>query len=208
MNLTGCAFRPSSWSSGLVALVLLTSGVGVSRMPLFADEEKPSDEAETPATEIEAIGEPSTYRRPADGAIWFVWRTGDEWHVHTKTKSAKHEFKGKITIQGGRITKVSDFGGNETKAKKKKGVTRAADDVGRVNDAKNQIDFTFHTAGKEDGFTFTVDKKVKTVTFDLKIDGNHRKDQVRIGAKDVHPSKVPFVISMPEKEPPKKEGEK
>ena len=208
MNRTCRALTSMVWGSGLVALMLLMSGFGTGSRSIFADDEKPGEATETPETEIEPIGEPATYRRPADGPAYFIWRTGDVWHVQTKTKTAKHEFKGKISLDGGKITKVSGFGNLESGLKRKKGKSKPADDIGRLNDARNQIDFTFHTAGSEDGFSFTVDKQVKAVKFDLKVDGKPRKDLIRIGKKDNHPSKIPFVLSMPEKTPPKNEPEK
>ena len=78
---------------------------------------------------------------------------------------------------------------------RRSGKKRRAGDLGRWNAERNRIDFKFITNGGDDAFSFTVDRKVDQITFDLKIDDKYQAKHVKIGINEKSPTEVPFALA-------------
>lgn len=171
---------------------LLVACVGLLFVPSLRgdDSKKPIPEADEPVIEVDPEGEPSGYDKPPRGPTCYIWRTGDTWHVRTKTKSQSRKFNGSIKVEGGTVTKIANFEGLETPKKKNK----KSADIGRLNTAKNQIDFQFRTSGGEDGFDFRVSASARNLAFNLKIDDYEHSFPIEIGAKGQRPPAIPFTL--------------
>lgn len=158
-------------------------------LTLMSSEPAPAEDA--PVSEMEEPREPAQQmeRSIANGrskelepgaihGVW-IWRSGDRWHVRTTTKSAKHRFKGIVSVpEGSEIDRV--------------GATRT-DLKDRILLRERAVKFDFTTNGHEDGFDFTVDGK-GCVRFAIEVDGEQKPELVKLGRKAAHPDSWHFKL--------------
>ncbi len=155
----------------------------------MSSEPAPTEQA--PVAEMEEPREPAQQlkRSVANGrskdlepgaihGVW-IWRVGDRWHVRTTTKSAKHRFKGLVSVPEG--TTIDRVGATKTDLKD------------RILLRERAVKFDFTTNGHEDGFDFTVDGK-GCVRFAIEVDGERSGDMVKLGRRDVRPDSWHFKL--------------
>lgn len=129
--------------------------------------------AEEPVFDVNPVGTPLALgRRPTKPAV-HVWFEDGAWHVRTRTARKLRRFTGTIQVQGGKVTKIENFGGLETGKKAK--------DLGLLNAAKTQIRFQFKTADKEDGFSFRLSPEATGLALELLVDGVVHPEMIHIG---------------------------
>lgn len=173
------------------ACVLITSMAVLFVPTLRGEDSKPSSGDDEQVIEVDPEGQPRGYDKRPSGPTCYIWREGEVWHLRTRTKNQSRKFRGEIQVQGGTVTKISNFDGLEASGRKK---NRKSADIGRLNTAKNQIDFEFRTSGGEDGFDFKVSASAKNLAFNVKIDDYEHSFPIQIGAKAQKPPAIPFTL--------------
>ena len=153
-------------------------------LPLFAEDGA--------VIVVNPVGEPRGLTQ-GNAVRYFLWCDAEGWHVRTDSGGKPHVFNGSLSVQGGKITAISDFENLEAGKRKKKA------DLGIVNNAKNQITFKFTTSKKRDGFDFQVDESAKEIRFHFLIDGKTAPHRVLIGpASQPAPTDVLILPAHPE----------
>ncbi len=189
------------------AVASLTLAILVSSQPVEAADKDEATEKETPVVEVNPDGQPKGYDKAPDGPTYYLWRDGDVWHLRTKTKKKTHQFHGLIRIKGGTVKKIYNFSGLEAQPRKKGKKGQAAPaDIGRWNDARNEIEFKFRTSGGEDGFDFQLSDKATDLSLDLKLDGYEHRGRIVVGKDAQTPPQPVFTIAIPQDQPDKKKG--
>ncbi|HEY2882421.1 MAG TPA: hypothetical protein VGJ15_08310, partial [Pirellulales bacterium] len=69
---------------------------------------------------------------------------------------------------------------------------RTGADTWKVNDDRNELQFTFYTGRLSDGFDLALKGDDGQLEFDLQIDGKSNPKAIFIGHDRKHPSKSPF----------------
>jgi hypothetical protein len=112
---------------------------------------------------------------------FYLWHNKRGWHLEVTHPGKDHVvFAGTIATDGAlSYQRVGDEPG----------------DVTKLGPHNHVLSFVFNNHGYLDGVHFTTSKATK-LTFNLTIDG-HKADvkTVEIGAKALHPDKVPFTIT-------------
>jgi hypothetical protein len=134
----------------------------------------PADEGSPIA--VNPVGRPDALTK-GNAIRYFLWHDADGWHLRTDSNGKPHKFKGTITVVGGKVTEISDFEDLEA------GRPRRKRDLGHLNEAENQVTFSFTTSVARDGFDFTVDGGAREIRFDLTIDGKPAPRRILIGAE-------------------------
>jgi hypothetical protein len=167
-----------------------------------------------PQLAITFAGRP-TFKEGSDRA-YFVWSDGNDWHVRWTTLGQTQTFTGTVRALGGEIKdlkridvdaelKVVRPGRPARVVRGPAGRLRVAPGRGavvtsRTNDHITQVDdqlirWNTRTDDDIDGIDFEVDD-VRTLTFDLKINGDSRPLSVDVGRNNVHPADNPFVVRI------------
>ena len=120
--------------------------------------------------------------KAGDALGYLIWRDHQNlWHLRWTTGGKRRHFTGSVTALGGNFV-----GG------KKVGVEAGED---RVNIGPQQIQFSAHAAGGQDGVDFGLGPRVQRVRFDLNVDGRPMPDRVFVGRNKLHPVSNPFELS-------------
>jgi len=123
-------------------------------------------------------GRPSL--KPGHGFAYLVWRDDNGWHLRWSTEEKRRNFTGTLQAIGGVFVDAKGVG-----------LEKKED---RLSIAPAEIRFNTWAAGGQDGIDFRLGPKVKSVRFELFIDGDSRPDRVFIGKAGVHPPRNLFVI--------------
>ena len=152
--------------------------------------------------EVDPEGEPRAWSKKPDRPEYFIWHSDGMWHVRTRTGGKRRVFRGQIKIIDGTVSKISNYEGLEDARRgKAKGKKAKPADLGRLNDARNRIDFQFETHEYGDGFDFKVNDKATRLQFDLKVDGYEHREMILIGTAGKHPPGAHFSIANPDFKP-------
>jgi hypothetical protein len=141
------------------------------------------------------------FGRP-DGAIYdqpariYLWHDSDGWHVRTTAKTTR-AFTGIIRVKDAKIMSCISIGLKNDRQ-------RAGADAWKVNDDRNELQFTFYTGRKSDGFDMEVKGDDGQIEFELKIDSQANPKTIFIGQDRKHPNKNPFTYSANPKAPDNK----
>ena len=149
---------------------------------------------------------------------YYVWSTGDEWHVRWTTNGTMHRFNGSVLAEGGELkslkridveseSKVIAAGRAPHVVRGPRGrvvgvrggrapvvATREQDKIEK--DGDNRIHFLSANDGDIDGFDFKVDKNVTSLKFAFEIDGKTAPRKVEVGKSNAKVSGVPFTVSL------------
>jgi len=161
------------------------------------------------------IGKPSLQEGDAFG--YFVWKTGDTWHVRWTTFGKLRRFTGRVTALGGELDSLKRIDvesesrvirpgraphvviGRRGRAHVVGGrpavvATTEQDRIEKEND--HNIVFRALTNDDLDGFDFKIDDKVDRVRLLLEVDGESRADNVKIGPNKSSVETNPLVIKV------------
>lgn len=149
---------------------------------------------------------------------YYVWSTGDEWHVRWTTNGTMHRFNGSVLAEGGELkslkridveseSKVIAAGRAPHVVRGPRGrvvgvrggrapvvATREQDKIEK--DGDKRIHFLSANDGDIDGFDFKVDKNVTSLKFAFEIDGKTAPRKVEVGKSNAKVSGVPFTVSL------------
>lgn len=148
--------------------------------------------ADEPVIQVDPLGKPRALSK-GQAIRYGLWFDAEGWHLRTDTGGKVHEFSGVIDTVGGKVKSIFDFDGLEPAGKKK------TNDLGTLNNAKNQIRFKLRTGKGRDGFDFQVDDATTEIRFTLLIDGLPSPERVLIGLNgQPAPAKVFTLPAVPE----------
>ncbi len=149
---------------------------------------------------------------------YYVWSTGDEWHVRWTTNGTMHRFNGSVMSEGGELkslkridveseSKVVRSGRAPHAVRGPRGrvvgvrggrapvvVSREQDKIEK--DGDRRIHFLSANDGDIDGFDFKADKNVTSLKFAFEIDGKTAPRKVEVGKSNSKVSGVPFTVSL------------
>ena len=166
------------------SLVLVLVGLlGMGLVAVAADKDPPT------TSDVKTYGQPKQFDQGKDD-LYALWYADGAWHLRTTAKGEKgHKavFKGRIQIEGGKITEGNFQGLDKAK------LAKNADWVVPHPDGKG-FDFSFATFGATDGIDFKVSKDATAVSFKLLVNGGDYPQRVLIGMKSQHPEKIPFSL--------------
>ncbi|HQR36557.1 MAG TPA: hypothetical protein PLK30_27780 [Blastocatellia bacterium] len=153
-----------------------------------------------------------------DEISYYVWSSGDEWHVRWTTNGTAHRFNGSVLSEGGELKSLKRID-VESESRVVRGgraphvvrgprgrvvgvaggrapvvVTKEQDKIEK--DGDHRIHFLSSNDGDIDGFDFKVDKNVASLKFALEIDGKPAPRRVEIGKTNAKVSGVPFTVSL------------
>lgn len=112
---------------------------------------------------------------------YFLWQEGDRWFLKTTTQGALRQFTGTIRT-GGTFVNVSRNSLEDN-------------DLVRLNEASNEIDFTLRTENDQDGISFQLSNAMDA-TFMLFLDGQAINPlNIYLGSQNLHPSVNPFSMN-------------
>jgi hypothetical protein len=155
---------------------------GIAALPAVAGASPAPARAAAPAYGVwpgQVDGQPSTLKAGAPTG-YYVWHTSTGWHLEvTHPTKTDVVFSGTVTADG---------------ALKYQRVGLEKNDITRLGPKDHTLSFAFNNHGELDGVHFTTDKTT-TLTFTLDIDGHKAGTaQVSLGAKALHPDRVPFSV--------------
>ena len=157
--------------------------------------------------QVDPEGEPRAWGKKPERPEYFIWHSDGKWHVRTRTGGKRRMFRGQIKIVDGTVSKIANYEGLEDdRGGKGKGKKAKPADLGRLNDARNRIDFQFETFEHGDGFDFTVNDKTSRLEFDLKVDGYEHREMILIGTAGKNPPNAHFSIPNPDFKPANREA--
>jgi hypothetical protein len=130
-------------------------------------------------------GEPKGFKA-GESMRYALWIHKDVWHLRTTTAKKLHNFKGKITVEGGTIDFIQSVN-LEEKGK--------YEDFWVLSPNHQELKFDFKTDRGIDGINFEVSKDAKLIHFNLHIDGKHHADRIFIGRGNHHPGSDPFDLA-------------
>ena len=158
-----------------------------------------------------------TFKEGSD-LSYFVWRDGNTWNIRWTTLGQTRTFTGTVRAVGGKLKDLDRIDVDAERrivapgrpARVVRGprgrVTRVVPGRGPVvatstNDHITLVDdqlirWNTRTDDDIDGIKFKADD-VRTLTFDLKINGDSRPLSVEIGRGNVHPTDNPFTVRLP-----------
>lgn len=148
-----------------------------------------------------------------DHTAYYVWSEGNHWHVRWVAFSCRQNFKGSVVADRGSIGNMrkvdpvneqnliypqrrqlltvvtgydhpANFASNEAHNR----------DI-RMN-GKSAVVFSATTDDGLDGFDFTADDAVRTLTFELKLEGKPATGFVYLGKDNVTPGSLPVTVSV------------
>jgi hypothetical protein len=112
---------------------------------------------------------------------YFIWQEGDRWFLKTITQGSLRQFTGTVRT-GGTFADVTR-------------VSLEDNDLVRVNDANNEINFNLKTEGDEDGISFRLNNS-QDATFALYMDGQViNPSNIYLGSQNIRPTANPFSLS-------------
>jgi hypothetical protein len=191
----------------LILMVLCLWAVFLSS-PVWADDERLIDEKAF-------VGKPSLHEGDALG--YFVWKTGDTWHLRWTTFGAMRRFTGRVTALGGEIDSLKRIDVESERHVIRPGRTprvvrgprgrarvvggrppvvaeREQDKIEREDD--HTIVFRSFTNDDLDGFDFKLDNKAHRVRLVLEVDGAMKTELIKIGPYKSSVDADPFVIRI------------
>lgn len=149
---------------------------------------------------------------------YFVWRDGDTWKVRWTTFGAQKHFTGVVLVEGGLIQSFKRIDVDEERKVIRPGraphvvrgprgaVRRVAPGRGPVvaerdedhinQENEHEIRFNARTDDDIDGFDFKVGDRTDRIRFRLEIDGRMLRDEIEIGARNLHPDEDPLVAVL------------
>lgn len=171
----------------------LIAAAALSTFPyLVCAEEKEPDETEDLSAgdviAVDPVGEPVSHiKRPRNqGQKLFIWWENGVWHIRSWTRANPHKFEGRISISGGKVTKIFNLQWLETTGKHR--------DMGTLDKTRTIIPFRFFTKGGEDGFDFTLSPNAENVQFELKMDGHPHPEVVAVGKRGMPAPNAAFTL--------------
>jgi hypothetical protein len=159
---------------GIGGLVALPGAASAAPVAIFAD---------APAHGVwpgQATGEPAGLKAGAAEG-YYLWHSAKGWHLEVTHPGRDHvTFSGSIVTDGAlAFHRVGDEPGDTTK----------------LGPHGHVLSFVFNNHGFLDGVHFTTSHATK-LKFNLSIDGIQAAPAVvDIGAKSLHPDKVPFTVT-------------
>jgi hypothetical protein len=149
---------------------------------------------------------------------YFIWRDRDTWKVRWTTFGAEKRFTGTVLVEGGEVTSFKRIDvdterriirpGRPTRVVRgPRGRVRAVDpgrgpvvatrDEDHVNqENEHQIRFSARTDDDIDGFDFKVSDRTDRIRFRLEVDGRMKREEIEIGARNIHPDEDPLVAVL------------
>ena len=187
---------------GLWQKVVLMTAFGLAGLWVPDDARCDDSPADGMVIQVDPEGEPKAWGKKPDRPGYFIWHSDGQWHVRTRTAGKKRVFRGQIKIVDGTVSRIANYEGLEDeRGGKGKGKKGKPADLGRLNDARNRIDFQFETSERGDGFDFKVNDKATRLEFDLKVDGYEHREMIVIGVAGKHPPDAHFSIASPDFKP-------
>lgn len=162
-------------------------------------------------TPVSLAGRPTFSQN--DVPAYYIWRDGDHWHVRWSSFSWARNFAGSILADSSSLTnlrKVDPFSELGVMYPMRQKLLRVVLDkdhpagFGPVESSnrdirmkgKQTIRFSSRTEDSVDGFDFTTEDGVQTLTFDLKIEGKPAVGIVYVGSGNSTPDSLPLVVSL------------
>jgi hypothetical protein len=155
----------------------------------------------------------------AEGADfgYYIWRSGDTWHVRWTTKGLMRRFTGSVVAEGGKLKSLDRVDVEEDRRVLYPGraphivygprgrahvrggrapvvVTREQDKIEK--DGDHRIVFASRTDDDIDGFNFKTDENVRSLIFVLEIDGQRRPQHVEVGKNNRKLPSLPFEVRL------------
>jgi hypothetical protein len=137
-----------------------------------------------PGLGINPQGKPKDFKE-GNVKSYAVWHSKKGWHLRTTTKMYEHNFRGRITVEGGTFVQVHSFQLEKT---------GKLADYWKLGPKRHNLTFDFKTDKGIDGVNFTLSSEAKRIRFDLYIDGKHEPMRVFIGQAGAHPPEIPFTL--------------
>jgi hypothetical protein len=114
----------------------------------------------------------------------YLWHDEGGWHFRTTARTV-HTFSGIVRVKDAKIMSCVPVGLKHDKK-------QADPDVWQVNEARDELQFKFHTGRLSDGLDLAVKGDAGQIEFDLQIDSKGNPKEIFIGQVRKHPSKNPF----------------
>jgi hypothetical protein len=165
---------------------LLLAVIVASALKPAAAQSKAESKSAADKPEIETV-EP--FGRP-EGAIndrsarIYLWHDEGGWHLRTTARTT-HTFSGIVRVKDAKIMSCVPVGLKHDRK-------QTDPDIWQVNDARDELQFKFHTGRLSDGLDLVVKGDDGQIEFDLQIDSKNNPKEIFIGQVRKHPSKSPF----------------
>ncbi|MCA9241354.1 MAG: hypothetical protein KDA37_14185 [Planctomycetales bacterium] len=176
---------------------------------------------ETKLEEVDPHGRPKQFH--TGGGLGFaVYFEDGYWNIRTSTRghsraTAGSHFTGTVTVVGddikGEFDSFEVMPRRERRRRAKRtqgGANLRRSDLILLHPKQRGFDFHMYNKGQIDTIRFKTGVKAKTVTFDLRVDGDDDPMRVLIGANGTHPKKTVFTLPahpIQEKKPEEKAPE-
>lgn len=155
--------------------------------------------------------------RPAfsdkESPSYYVWHDGNRWHVRWSSLSRVRNFKGSVVADSGSLgdlrqaDRANEFGAMYPNHPQLLTVTVGRPSPNDLSSAtpfessvrmkgKQTITFSSKTSDSVDGFDFTPDDAVHTLTFDLMIEGKPAEAIIHLGSESSPPDSLPIVVAL------------
>jgi hypothetical protein len=148
---------------------------------------------------------------------YYVWRSGNTWHVRWTTRGQLRRFTGSVAAEGGELKSLKRIDVEEERRVLYPGraphvvygprgrphlrggrapvvVSREQDKIEK--DGDRRIVFAARTNDDIDGFDFKVDEQVTSLRFVLEIEGRLMPQHVEVGGSNRKAPRLPLVVQL------------